>query len=69
MHTIKFATALSNAFTLALLRAKPAVFDRWLPVLEAPVTRNWQGPLKVREWDAKLSFRTAQKLKREGVLA
>lgn len=66
--TVPFVSAIQGAFMAALedtlLGPSPA------PKVANKVFRalDRAKPLKVRSWDAKLSFRTAQKLKQQGII-
>jgi len=67
---------IEHRFTaMAYAMARTAMYARWTTRTGHPVARlvadsvnRNQGLLKVRGWNANLSFKTAQKLKNQGVI-
>lgn len=66
MRTEQRTTTMALALTLAALKL---VNKGRHTRLVSAVANSKQGTVKFRGWDAKVSFKTAQKLKQQGILA
>jgi hypothetical protein len=63
---VAFITPMQEAFMAAAVKTQPQGHHRVLGKVTRSLDRT--KPKEVRSWDAKVSYRTAERLKKEGSL-